>query len=57
MDSEIPATRRASQELMKRLRRSGASTLFTRETGAVTLSIRDGAWRVQTARPVAALEP
>ena len=56
-DSEFPATRRAGRELVERLRRCGATVLLTREAGAVTLAIRDGAWRVQTARPVETLEP
>ena len=55
-DSEFPAPRRAARIIVERLRRSGATVLLTRKTGAVTLAIRDGAWRVQTARPVEALE-
>ncbi len=49
-DSESPAPRRAARALVERLRRTGATVLLTRETGAVTLRIREGAWRVQTAR-------
>ncbi len=49
-DSELPATRRASPDLAKRLRKSGATVVFTRQAGAVTLAIRDGKWRVKTAR-------
>lgn len=50
-DSELPATRRASSDLAKRIRKSGAAFLSTRSSGAVTLAIRDGEWRVKTARP------
>ena len=54
-DSEFPATRRASPALLNRLRRTGATVLATRNTGAVTISLRDGSWRVDTARPVTAI--
>jgi len=55
-DSEFPATRRASRELNQRLQRTGATLLFTRQAGAVTFSIREGKWRVDTAREVIAIE-
>jgi competence protein ComEC len=56
-DAEAPATRRASAPLLARLRRSGAAVLVTRQAGAVTLRVRQGAWRVATARPMSDLEP
>jgi len=56
VDSDFPATRRAGPDLRERLQRSGAVVLFTRESGAVTLAVRDGAWRVRTARPITATE-
>jgi beta-lactamase superfamily II metal-dependent hydrolase len=49
-DSELPATRRASPGLAKRIRKSGATVLFTRQAGAVILTIRDGEWRLKAAR-------
>jgi beta-lactamase superfamily II metal-dependent hydrolase len=55
-DSEFPVTRRASRELGQRLQRSGAMVLYTRHAGAVTFSIREGKWRVETARETIALE-
>jgi beta-lactamase superfamily II metal-dependent hydrolase len=55
-DSEFPAARRASNGLLNRLRRTGATVLSTRQAGAVTLWMRDRAWRVQTARPLTATE-
>jgi len=55
-DSEFPVTRRAARELRERLQRTRATVLFTRQAGAVTLSIRDGEWQVNTAREVNATE-
>ncbi len=56
-DSEFPATRRASPALLDRLYRTGARVLATRQAGAVTLSLRNGSWRITTARSVTAIEP
>ena len=56
LDSEFPATRRASAALAARLRRSGAVVVFTRHAGAATISIRAAQWRLHTARPVSELE-
>jgi len=56
-DAEFPATRRASPALLNRLRRTGATVLATRNTGAVTIAFRQGSWRVETARPLTAIEP
>jgi len=54
-DSESPSTHRASADLLKRLSRTGATVLSTRESGAVTIQIQNGVWRVQTARPLNAI--
>jgi beta-lactamase superfamily II metal-dependent hydrolase len=37
-DSEFPATERASAELRARLRRTKITTLYTRDTGAISLT-------------------
>lgn len=50
MDSEFPATQRASPRLRQRLSRSGAIVLCTRETGAVQLTMRRNDWRLQSLR-------
>jgi competence protein ComEC len=55
-DSELPSYR-ANTALLARLRRSGADVIATRSAGAVTILIRDGNWRVKTARPVTGFEP
>jgi ComEC/Rec2-related protein len=55
-DSDFPATRRASTELLQRLRRTGAVVMSTRETGAVTLQFRNRSWRAITARPLTGSE-
>jgi beta-lactamase superfamily II metal-dependent hydrolase len=55
-DAEVPATRRASAPLLTRLRRQGATVLVTRQAGAVTLRIRAGKWRVETAWPLGGIE-
>lgn len=41
-DSEHPATRRAGRALRERLKTRGIPVLFTRDTGAVTLSLHPG---------------
>ena len=56
-DSEFPAKRRAAAALIKRLRRSGATVLVTRQVGGTTLWMRHGSWRLETARPFTAIEP
>ena len=56
VDSELPVTRRASAELAARLRRSGAVVVFTRESGAATISMRGSQWRLSMAREVSGLE-
>lgn len=47
-DSEYPATKRASFALRGRLTRTHIPVLYTRTTGAVTVSIEPDGWRVQT---------
>jgi ComEC/Rec2-related protein len=47
-DSEYPATQRASRRLRDRLEAREVPVLLTRETGAVTLSMRGGRWEVRT---------
>jgi competence protein ComEC len=56
-DSEFPSTRRATKDVARRLQRSSATVLFTRQAGAVTVEMRARVWRVQTARPVIDIEP
>jgi ComEC/Rec2-related protein len=43
-DSEYPAAQRASRVLRERLAARPVPVVYTRETGAVTLRIRDGHW-------------
>ncbi|MEY2465958.1 MAG: competence protein ComEC [Verrucomicrobiota bacterium] len=45
-DSEFPATKRAGTALRERLRRRGAAVLYTRETGAVKISLQANQWNV-----------
>jgi competence protein ComEC len=47
-DSEFPATRRATGELKDRLARRGIPVLYTRQTGAVTLTARKNGLEVRT---------
>ena len=56
-DSEFPASRRASASLLTRLRRTGATVLATRQTGAITISLRNRSWQIETARPLIATGP
>lgn len=48
-DSELPATARASARLKERLLRRKILVLHTRETGAVTISLRPSSCTIQTA--------
>src|ERR1043166_6636416 len=50
-DSDNPAAARAREPLRRRLRRRGVPTLYTSETGAVTLLFDDKGWRVSTMNP------
>lgn len=45
-DSEFPATKRASPSLRKRLAQRSASVLYTRFTGAVTLTVGKSGWKL-----------
>ncbi len=49
-DSEYPATHRAGPRLRERLSRRAVPVLYTRETGAVTLTFLPSSWRLTTAR-------
>jgi ComEC/Rec2-related protein len=48
-DSEFPATARAPAELRVRLGRQRIPVLFTRQTGALSIELRPGRWRVRDA--------
>jgi competence protein ComEC len=48
-DSDWPATRRASRQLIARLRRSGVEVITTSKAGAVTISMRGSVSRIHTA--------
>jgi len=45
-DSEFPATRRASQKLRDRLGKREVPIIYTRATGAVTLTLRPNRWEL-----------
>ncbi len=47
-DSEFPASKRAGAKLHERLARHGVPLIFTRDTGAVKISLRDNQWRITT---------
>lgn len=47
VDSEFPATRRAPPPLRERLARRGIPVLYTRDTGAVTLTLERPHWSVK----------
>jgi competence protein ComEC len=48
-DSVYPATARASQRLRERLAARNIPTIFTSETGAVSISLKEGSWEVRSA--------
>jgi competence protein ComEC len=48
-DSELPATARASERLKERLARRNTTVIYTRETGAVTISFRANECEIETA--------
>lgn len=48
-DSQFPASRRAPLALRRRLAECGAPVWFTREAGTVTLRLRHGTWRAESA--------
>jgi hypothetical protein len=45
-DSQFPANRRAGAELQRRLGRLKVPVIFTRETGAVTLELKNGGFEM-----------
>ena len=47
-DSEFPVSERAGPKVHARLGRKRIPTIFTRETGAVTLRFRQNAWKART---------
>jgi competence protein ComEC len=49
-DAEFPVAKRANEELRARLRRTGIPAVFTREAGAVTLTMKNGAYQARGAR-------
>jgi competence protein ComEC len=48
-DSDFPATRRAPPSLRARFAAQLVPVLYTRETGAITLRLRGGSWRAESA--------
>jgi competence protein ComEC len=52
-DSEYPATQRASPKLRARLESRGIPILYTRDTGAITLTSEPGRWSVRTMNGIA----
>jgi ComEC/Rec2-related protein len=49
-DSLFPATKRASPALQERLRQHGFATIFTRNSGAITIIAKPGGWELRTMR-------
>jgi competence protein ComEC len=49
VDSEFPATRRASPKLRSRLERGPARVVYCRDTGALTLGVTPRGWSLRTA--------
>ena len=47
-DSELPVQRRANRALRERLERKNIPVIYTRDAGAVTISVRPGSWNVRT---------
>lgn len=47
-DSEYPAAKRAGAKLRSRLEQRGVPVIFTRDTGAVTISLRNPGWQART---------
>ncbi len=56
-DAEYPASERASKKLRARLARHNIPVLYTRETGAVTLTFRKSGWEKQIMLPVPETKP
>ena len=49
IDSEFPATRRASPRLRQRLATHGAPVVYCRDTGSLKLSLRQNGWTLENA--------
>lgn len=49
IDSDFPATRRASSKFRERLANSGAAVLYCRDTGALKLTLRENGWDLKNA--------
>jgi hypothetical protein len=49
IDSEFPATRRASEKLRARLAHTDARVIYCRDAGAVTLAFKANKWNVTDA--------
>lgn len=47
VDSEFPATRRAGPKLRERLARHNFPVIYTRQSGAVTFTLREGGWELR----------
>jgi beta-lactamase superfamily II metal-dependent hydrolase len=47
-DSELPASRRASNGLKSRLAQSNIPVFYTRDSGAATILVNNSGWQVQT---------
>ena len=47
-DSEFPATRRASRELMARLAEQNSPVIYTRTAGAVKIVVNKTGWKLRT---------
>jgi ComEC/Rec2-related protein len=47
-DSEFPVPRRASAKLKERLEQKGIPILYTRDSGAVKITVNNAGWMVQT---------
>jgi len=50
-DSEYPANARASPELRERMKRVQARVLYTSQTGALSIELSRGRWRLRQCRP------
>ncbi len=47
-DSELPVQRRANRALRERLEQKNIPVIYTRDAGAVTISVRPGGWNLRT---------
>ena len=56
-DSEYPAPQRANAKLRERLEARDVPLVYTRESGAVTLRLRDGRWETRTMAAAIRMKP